>query len=235
MKTQAKTLTVALLLVLAVVAPAADPKLTMFDVIYDMDKPSRVEQLKELIKAGADINAPVGFDRMLKQGETAETSTRRGTTWPLDVALYHERVEMVKLLLASGAKMHGKELGLAAFARNPDQALTLIKALLAAGADVNGKDGSFTALHWSSFRGNKDAVKLLLEQPGIKLDEVDADGRTALMAAVDQGHAEVVGMLLKAGANAGIADKRGQTATAIAKKNLEKQQGILSSLESRPQ
>ncbi len=83
-------------------------------------------------------------------------------------------------------------------------------------------------------RETKDAVKLLLAQPGIKLDAINIDGDTALMAAAEHGHAEIVEMLLKAGANVSITDKRGETATSLAQKALAKQQAMLSKLQSPP-
>ena len=61
----------------------------------------------------------------------------------------------------------------------------------------------------------------------------------SLMAAAEHGHAEIVEMLLKAGANVSITDKRGETATSLAQKTLakqqaivEKQQAMLSKLQS---
>ena len=149
---------------------------------------------------------------------------------------------MVKLLLANGAKIHGRELAKAAFAGNQEESLAMITALLQAGADVNSRRRyGHTALFWASYRGNKNSVKLLLAQPGIKLDETDVDGDTALMAAAEHGHAEIVEMLLKAGANVSITDKRGETATTLAQKALakqqaivEKQQAIISKLQSPP-
>jgi ankyrin repeat protein len=219
----------------------------MQEVIYGASenavKLKRLEQLRELIKQGADVNAPIGFNRMLKEGENPSSSSRKATAWPLDVAAQQAHVEMVKLLLANGAKCHGGELSKAAFAGSQEESLAMVTALIEAGADVNSPDADYghTALFWASARGNKDLVKLLLTQPGIKLDAINIDGDTALLAAVGHGEAEIVEMLLKAGANVSIINKRGETAVAIAKKGLEKQQATLrkqqdmiSSLESPP-
>src|SRR4029434_278469 len=166
----------------------------------------RLEQLKELIKQGADVNAPIGFNRMLKEGENPSSSSRKATVWPLDVAVQQAQVDMVKLLLANGAKFHGGELAKAAFAGNQDESLAMVTALIEAGADVNSPDADYghTALFWASARGNKNSVKLLLAQPGIKLDAADIDGDTALLAAAEHGHAEIIEMLLKAGADVRI-------------------------------
>ena len=229
-------------------APAADPDALwekMFQVMHGLPKSPKdtpLEQLKKLIEQGADVNAAIDFDRLLRVGETR--ADLRGTAWPLDVAIQRAQVDMVKLLLAKGAKFHGGELALAALSRNQDESLAMITALVQAGADVNSLNDklvgglSFTALYAASFKGNKDAVKLLLAQPGIKLDEKNDDGDTALMAAAEGGHAEIVDMLLKAGANVSITDIGGETATTRTQKGLaklvEKQQAIISKLQSPP-
>ena len=241
-------LPIAILLAVAAFAQAGDPLPTMRDVIYGSSvnavKFKRLEQLKELIKQGADVNAPIGFNRMLNEGENPSSSSRKATAWPLDVAVQQAQVDMVKLLLANGAKFHGGELAKAAFADNQDESLAMVTALIEAGADVNSPHADYrhTALFWASFKGNKTLVRLLLAQPGIKLDVINIDGDTALMAAAEHGHAEIVELLLKAGANVSIIDKRGETATSLAQKTLakqqatvEKQQTMISKLQSHSQ
>src|SRR5690349_13882908 len=99
-------------------AQAAEPPPEMWDVIYGSSF-KRLEQLKELIKRGADVNAPIGFNRMRKEGE--DPSSRTPTAWPLDGAVQQVQVDMVKLLLASGAKFHGGELAKAAFVGSPNE------------------------------------------------------------------------------------------------------------------
>ena len=238
---------IAILLAFGTFAQAGDPLPEMSDVIYGSSvnaaKFKRLEQLKELIKQGADVNAPIGFNRMLYEGETASSSSRIATAWPLDVAVQQGQVDMVKLLLANGAKCHGGELAKAAFAGNQDESLAMVTALIAAGADVNSRHEDYgqTALFWASYKGHKSAVVLLLAQPGIKLDIANIDGDTALMAAAENGHAEIAEMLLKAGANVSLTDDRGETALSLAQKTLakqqaivEKQQAMISKLQSRP-
>jgi Ankyrin repeats (3 copies) len=241
-------LPIAILLAFAAFAQAGDPLPTLSDVIYGSSvnavKFKRLEQLKELIKQGADVNAPIGFNRMLNEGENPSSSSRKATAWPLDVAVQQAQVDMVKLLLAHGAKFHGGELAKAAFADNQDESLAMVTALIEAGADVNSPHADYghTALFWASFKGNKNLARLLQAQPGIKLDVINIDGDTALMAAAEHGHAEIVELLLKAGANASIIDKRGETATSLAQKTLakqqvivEKQQAMISKLQSHTQ
>jgi hypothetical protein len=193
--------------------------------MYLTPQSKQLDKLKELIKRGGDVNAPLRFDRMLNEGENE--SNRKATAWALDVVVEHAQVDMLTLLLTNGAKLHGGELSKAARAENQDDALAMVTALLEAGADVNSRHDGFTALFWASYRGNRNSVKLLLAQPGIKLDEITVDGFTALMAAAEHGHAEILEMLLKAGANVRIANKRGETATILAQKKLDKQQAVL--------
>jgi hypothetical protein len=233
-----RTLSVALLLALATLAPAADPNDVlwekMFELMYDLPKSpkdTRLERLKALIEEGADVNDAIGFESLLRVGETR--ADRKGTAWPLDVAVQQAQVEMVELLLAKGAKCHGQEMAQAAFARIPKHSLAMVTALLKAGADVNSRDEyGHTALLWASYRGNKDLVTLLLTQPGIKVDQTNVDGDTALMAAAENGHTEVVEMLLKAGADVRFTNEHGETAVTRAEKTLAKQQAILSKLQS---
>jgi hypothetical protein len=222
--------------------PSSDQWNKMFQVMYGFPRPAkdtRLEQLKELIDHGADVNMAIGFDRMLREGETR--ADLRPTNWPLDAAAQQGRLDMVKLLLANGAKFHGGELANAAFTANQEESFAMITALLQAGADVNSRNDGFTALLWASYRGNRNSVELLLAQPGIKLDQTDPDGTTALMVAAEHGHAEIVEMLVKAGANVSLTSENGETAATLAQKTLAKQQAIvvkqqaiISKLQSPP-
>lgn len=194
-------------------------------------KDTQLERLKSLIDEGADVNAAIRFDRLLRVGATR--ADLRGTAWPLDLAAKQGKLDVVKLLLAKGAKFHGGELAQAASHRNHEESLAVITVLVQAGADVNSHhDFGYTALHWAIYRGNKDAVKLLLAQPGIKPDETNEDGDTALMVAAEHGHAELVEMLLAAGASAKATNSVGETAISRAQNTLAKQQALISKLQS---
>ena len=232
---------IAFLFAFAALAPAADPspRMQMHEVMYLTPESKRLDKLKELIRRGGDINVPIAFDRMLNAGE--DPSTLKPTAWALDEAVQQAREVLVTVLLANGAKLHGGELAKAAHAGSQEVSGTMVAALLLAGADVNSRYDSFTALFWASSRGNKDSVKLLLAQPGIKLDLINNDGDTALMTAVEHTNAEIVEMLVKAGANVSVTNKHGETAPSLAQKELkkqqsrlERQQGIISTLRSPP-
>lgn len=179
-------------------------------------KTQDIQKVRDLIKQGVSINAPIGC----------------GDFSPLDGAVLRENVEMLKFLLSHGANPRGRELPAAAFARGSEQSLQMVKILLKAGVDPNARDTYKPTLTAAAYREHEDVVKLLLAQPGIKVNETDVDGYTALMWAVEKGSEEIVDELLRAGARTDIVNKRGETATIIAKKEIEKEQGILSKLQS---
>jgi hypothetical protein len=79
-------------------------------------KSNHLEQVRVLIKQGAEVNAPIGFNRMLRQGEIPSSTSRRATAWPGGGCAQRVQMDRLKLLLANGAKVHGGELTKAAFA-----------------------------------------------------------------------------------------------------------------------
>ena len=80
--------------------------------------------------------------------------------------------------------------------------LSTIDALLQAGADpsIKGKKGS-TPLHFAARRGNDEIVKVLLENPRVKVDVRDSYGKTALHMACSEGQSSVCQLLLNKGAD----------------------------------
>ena len=71
-----------------------------------------------------------------------------------------------------------------------------------AGADpsIKGKKGS-TPLHFAARRGNDEIVKVLLENPRVKVDVRDSYGKTALHMACSEGQSSVYQLLLNKGAD----------------------------------
>jgi ankyrin repeat protein len=143
-----------------------------------------IAEVEALLKRGVDINSPIAC----------------GTFGPLDGAVSKGNLEMLKVLLAHGARPHGRELAEAA---NTDHqtALDMVKALLQAGVDLNAKNDYGTALFCAVWRDNRELVAFLVSQPGIKIDEFGIGDSTALMEAVRKGSLEMVQILLNAGAN----------------------------------
>ena len=66
-----------------------------------------------------------------------------------------------------------------------DGKLDEVRAALARGGDVNDKDSNGqTALMWAVCYSYNSIVRLLLEQPAVKVNEKSIDGATALHCAV---------------------------------------------------
>ena len=175
-----------------------------------------VQKAKEIVSRGFDINGPIGC----------------GTFSSLDGAIHKEDVEMLKFLLAHGAKPRGRELADAAFASGYQQAEEMVAALLKAGVDVNTRNEHSAPLIRATYRRNAGLVSLLLAQPGIKLEQMNSDGDTALMCAVRGGSSELVDLLLRAGADPKTANAEGETAATVAQQEIQKQQAIMAKLQS---
>jgi ankyrin repeat protein len=183
-------------------------------ILKDQD----IQKVEELLKQGVGINAPIGC----------------GTFSPLDGAVSTENMEMLKFLLANGAKPQGRELVDAAFMGNPDTALNFVKVLLAAGANPNATNNFSSALPAAAYQGHSDVIVLLLAQSRIKIDAQDVDGNTALMWAAEHGNLDIVDLLVKAGANPSLKNNRGETAEALAEQGIATRQAIISKLKSKP-
>jgi cytohesin len=144
-------------------------------------------EVRRLVQAGADANLPQA------DGATA-----------LHWAAYHGDVGLALLLLEAGADV-------AAANRNGSTPLWLaasrgdaaiIEALLKGGADANeplplGR----RPLMLAARSGNVAAVRALLDRGAEPNAREDQRGTTALMQAADQGHADVIAVLIEHGAD----------------------------------
>ncbi len=102
----------------------------------------------------------------------------------------------------------------------------MVWLLLEAGADPNGGP-NYPPLQSAAFHGTVASVKHLLAHPKIEVDKRNRDGRTALITAAGRGHAEVVQMLLKAGADPTLKCNHGKTAADHARDGMRKFEGII--------
>ncbi|HVS24446.1 MAG TPA: ankyrin repeat domain-containing protein, partial [Gammaproteobacteria bacterium] len=144
-------------------------------------------QVRQLIQAGADVNAPAA------DGSTA-----------LLLAAYQSNLDVVKALLAAGADPnvanHFAVTPLLQASRYGDEAT--MEALLKGGADIDKaqREGE-TPLMAAARAGSVPAVKLLLAH-GANPNTAEALwDETALMWATAEGHLDVVDALLAAGAD----------------------------------
>ena len=87
-----------------------------------------------------------------------------------------------------------------------------LRAALAAGADAEWRDepNACAALHWASYEGHVDCVRLLLAH-GAAADAAARDGCTPLHSAAAQGHAACCRLLLDAGSTVDARDLDGRT------------------------
>ena len=172
------------------------------------------EQIRSLVASGVDLNDPIGC----------------GTFAPLDGAVGRQNAELVELLLSLGAKPRERQLVDAAFAANHEAGLRMVKLLRAAGVSVNARDyylqtGRFaTAIHRAVWRENVELVGYLLSEPGVLVDEVNIDGYTPLMIAVEKGNSEIFDMLLAADANPAIGNARGLDAAGVSQRIVAQQE-----------
>lgn len=176
------------------------------------------------------------LQKSLAAGVKVDVRDGAGRT-PLLLATHGNRIEAARVLIAAGADVNAKDniedsayLYAGAEGRNE-----ILKMTLAAGADlksVNRYGG--TALIPAAHHGHPETVKILLAT-AIDKNHVNRLGWTALLEAVILGngnsvYAEIVKLLVDAGANLNIADRQGVTPLAHAKKQGQTQ--IIRILES---
>jgi ankyrin repeat protein len=146
-----------------------------------------------LIAAGADVNA-----RHAEAGST-----------PLHYAIVKGHADIAALLLENGAVVGVTSLHLAA-ARG---SRVILELLLDHGADVKAIDNSgATALDEACWKGQPDAVRVLLARGADARTRNRETGMTPLHEAAVKGHGDIVALLLAAGADAGAKDNAGETA-----------------------
>ncbi|MBP9780036.1 ankyrin repeat domain-containing protein [Candidatus Gracilibacteria bacterium] len=105
----------------------------------------------------------------------------------------------------------------------------ILEFLIQNGADINTKDdGGWTSLMIASFNFELDKVELLLEK-GVKVNEIEQFGQTALILCLVQGELglskedeiktdKIIQLLIEYGADINIKDTHGKTALDYAKR-----------------
>lgn len=170
----------------ALLSAAADTRLPDAAMQGDQDT------VRSLLKQKIDVNSTQG------DGSTA-----------LHWAAYRDDLEMVKLLLASGANVkaatsEGAITPLFMACQNGDA--PMIDLMLKAGADPNSvKANGTTPLMMAAASGSADAAKLLLDHGAEVNAKESAHGQTALMFAAAMNRTAVVRLLMARGADPNIA------------------------------
>lgn len=106
-----------------------------------------------------------------------------------------------------------------------------VKRLLKAGAEPNGMP-NYPPLTAAAFKQNVGIVRGLLAHPKIEVDRRDNDGYTALMWAASKGHEDMVNLLLEAGADPKLKNKRGETAGDLARKRIAELKSMIKGLDA---
>ncbi|MBP5358641.1 MAG: ankyrin repeat domain-containing protein [Treponema sp.] len=170
---------------------------TVLYFLCNTDKPN-LDLIRKVIKKGAPLNIP-GY-----------------SFTPLTAALYHEQVELARLLVENGADVNLKDsdnrypLNLACKAGN----YNLVEFMISKGAKVNGsgKEG-YTPLHNAVESGSKDSLEIvkLLVQKGANVNASTEAGWTPLILAgwEDVNGFEIIKFLVSKKANINAKTKKG--------------------------
>jgi ankyrin repeat protein len=151
--------------------------------------------------------------QLIDKGGADPSHASKSGSCALHHAVHSDNIELVKYLLGKGANADAiGEMGtplLSAVMYGRDES---VAALLEASADPNVGAGQVPpAICAAAAMGNGDMVTLLLGAGG-SVSAVDNDGWTPLHCALDGNHRDVADLLLKAGADPGVKDKKGLTA-----------------------
>ena len=167
---------------------------------------------------GGDL---AGVQAELDKG--AEVNGKDDGGWTtLHWAAWHDRKEIVELLIAKGADVNAKTdnqygdtpLHKAAWGGQKEMA----ELLISKGADVNAKsNGGATPLHYTTWRGHKEIVELLISK-GADVSAKSNGGATPLHMAANQGEKEIAELLIAKGADVNTKTDDGDTPLDLAAK-----------------
>jgi len=172
------------------------------DALFAMAADGDIGEMRSALAAGAEVNFHSSY------GET-----------PLCVAARKGNTVAVRLLLQAGADPNiigSDRLTALAWAIFSGHQST-ITALLDGGADVHVllQNKQTMLMKAVGHPENKGLIRYLVDQ-GVDINAIDTLGRTALMIAAEANHVDDVKVLLAAGADPMIRDRRGRAAADIA-------------------
>lgn len=154
---------------------------------------------------------------LLKAGAEPNRISAYGNSSALTDAIEKNHIEVVHALIEAGANVNTpiEDECTALQHAIPTENLDLIRFLLKAGANVNARNRwGANALHIAADNGSAEVVQLLLKA-GVELNvPLKRDGLTPLMAAV--AHPECLKLLLEAGADVAVRNKKKQTVFDLA-------------------
>ena len=190
----------------------------------------------DILYAACDASAIPIFAVLLDEGGLDVNHWLESVGDVLKAAVDHGNIELVKYLLSKGADPssdrcapHGDDIAIigAIIGDRNQHSAAMLKVLLEHGAKLE-ETGALIA---AAEHGKLEAVKLILEMRGDQVDleeeteeglmdpRVRDDDGTALYKAAAGGHAEVVDVLIRKGANIGFKDRSGRSVVDIARAN----------------
>ena len=164
------------------------------------------DEVRDLIARGENVNG---------KDENYDNIT------PIFIAIENGDLQMVSLLLDSGAKINvrdrNKQTPLMRI--DDDASAELVETLVRAGAKLNLSDNEgSTALVYASANASTEVLAALINA-GADVNIANKAGETPLMKAADKGDIESVRLLLISGANVNARDKEGDNAWDYADEN----------------
>lgn len=182
---------------------------------------------KALIKAGADVRyARRGGGTALTQAashghlEIVRMLLKSGAPlvcYALSGAVWNRQIPIAKILLSAGADPNhqDKTRDTVLMIAAGDGDLRMVKLLLANGANINGSHMGLTPLVSAILR-NHDEVALHLMRAGADIEFRDNGGRTPLLFASENGALKVAKKLVERGVDLSIRDPDGLNAIQLA-------------------
>ena len=133
-------------------------------------------------------------------------------------AVRQKHADVVEVLIDAGADIEGKvhdgrlPLHIASCGAN----VQIVKLLVKAGAGVRATNEGTTCLMLAAYCGHAETVRYLVGLPQMDVNHKDIDGCVALHCAADEKHADVVDVLIDAGADIEIKDDTGSSPLHVA-------------------
>jgi ankyrin repeat protein len=164
------------------------------------------------------------LEKLLNQGFPPDIAGQNGRR-PIDYAVESGKPVAFTLLRAKGASLNYQTgqgfspLHYALTARPSSQSIAMVKALLSAGANPYLKDAAGqTPLHVGAAYAQPSVFKALIESlPKESLNQMDNQLETPLWIALENGSVELMGLLIRAGANPNFKNpETGQTVSHLA-------------------
>ena len=187
------------------------------NAFVDLSESGRIASLRMLLVEGAEIN---------KVGENSLLAAAGSTVIGIPE---QQLVNTVRFLLDRGVDVNtqSKEGWTALLLAIINERTSMAEFLLERGADINAKcicsgflNGGWSALMMSVTEGLNKIVDILLTK-GAHVNEINNDGKTALMIAVgsfSDANIKTVQALLDSGAHVNAKDNKGRTALSIARR-----------------